>query len=58
MYLNLEKAKAGIAIARVKSAKKKDSEILSSNAIRIIKKKVKFKKKITTPKIFRFNKYI
>jgi hypothetical protein len=45
MYFNLERVKAGITVTRVKSAKKKDSGILPSSAIRIIKKKVKFKKK-------------
>jgi hypothetical protein len=58
MYLNPERAEANIAITRVKSVRKKDSKILPSSAIRIIKKKVKFKKGMATPKIPRFNKYI
>jgi hypothetical protein len=41
MYFNPEKAKAGIIIARVKSVKKKDLEMLLSSAIRMIKKKKK-----------------
>jgi hypothetical protein len=45
VYFNPERAKTGIVITRVKSVKKKDSEMLSSSAIRMIKKKVKFKKK-------------
>jgi hypothetical protein len=57
-YLNFERAKAGIIAARVKSVREKDSGILPSSAIRIIKKKVKFKKEMTIPKISRFNKYI
>jgi hypothetical protein len=42
----------------VKSAREKNSEILPSNAIKIIKKKIEFKKRIIIPKISRFNKYI
>jgi hypothetical protein len=45
VYLNPEKAEIDIAIARVKSVRKKDLEILPSSAIKIIKKKIKFKKK-------------
>jgi hypothetical protein len=58
IYLNSEKAKTGIITARVKSIKKKDSGILPSSAIRIIKKKMKFKKGIAISKTSRFNKYI
>jgi hypothetical protein len=58
IYLNPERAKTNITITRVKSARKKDSEILPSSAIKMIKKKIKFKKEITAPKISRFNKYI
>jgi hypothetical protein len=58
VYLNSEKAKTGIITARVKSAREKDLKMLPSSAIRMIKKKVKFKKKMTAPKISRFNKYI
>jgi hypothetical protein len=58
MYLNPERVKTDIIIARVKSAKKKNSEMLSSSAIRMIKKKIKFEKRIIAPKISRFNKYI
>jgi hypothetical protein len=58
IYLNLEKAEAGIIIARVKSAKKKDLKMLPSSAIKMIKKKIKFEKKMAAPKISRFSKYI
>jgi hypothetical protein len=58
IYFNLERVKTGIIIIRVKLARKKDLKILSSNAIKIIKKKVKFKKEIIISKISRFNKYI
>jgi hypothetical protein len=58
IYLNPERAETGIIIARVKSVKEKDSEILSLSAIKMIKKKVKFKKGIATLKISRFNKYV
>jgi hypothetical protein len=58
VYFNLEKAKASIIIVRVKSAKKKDLEMLPSSAIRMIKKKVKFKKGMIIPKTPRFSKYI
>jgi hypothetical protein len=58
IYLNPEKIKTGITVTRVKSARKKDSEMLPSNAIRIIKKKIKFKKEMAISKISRFNKYI
>jgi hypothetical protein len=58
MYFNSEKAKVGIAITRVKSARKKDSGILPSSAIKIIKKKIKFKKRMAAPKTSRFSKYI
>ena len=58
IYLNPERAKAGIAITRVKLTKKKDFKILPLSAIRIIKKKIKFKKRITTSKIPRFSEYI
>jgi hypothetical protein len=58
IYLNSDKAKAGIIITRVKSVREKDFEILLSSAIRMIKKKVKFKKEMAAPKISRFNKYI
>jgi hypothetical protein len=58
VYLNFDKAKAGIITARVKSAREKDSEMLPSSAIKIIIKKVKFKKGMVTSKIPRFNKYI
>jgi hypothetical protein len=58
IYFNPERIKASIITARVKSAKKKDLEILPSSAIRIIKKKIKFEKKMAIPKISRFNKYI
>jgi hypothetical protein len=58
IYLNLEKVKTGIIVARVESAKKKDSKMLPSSAIRMIKKKIKFKKRITVSKISRFSEYI
>jgi hypothetical protein len=58
IYLNPEKAETGITITRVKSIREKDLKILPSNAIRIIKNKIKFKKGMTAPKISRFNKYI
>jgi hypothetical protein len=58
IYFNPERVKTGITITRVKSARKKDLEILLSSAIRIIKKKIKFKKKMAIPKISYFNKYI
>jgi hypothetical protein len=58
IYLNPERAEAGIIAIRVKSARKKDSKILPSSAIKIIKNKKKFKKKMAAPKIPRFNKYI
>jgi hypothetical protein len=58
IYFNLEKAEADIVIARVKSARKKDLGMLPSSAIRIIKKKIEFKKRITALKIFRFSEYI
>jgi hypothetical protein len=58
VYFNFEKVKTGIVIARVKSVREKDLGMLSSSAIRIIKKKVKFKKRMAVPKIPRFNKYI
>jgi hypothetical protein len=58
IYFNPDKAEAGIVAARVKSAREKDSEILLSSAIRMIKKKMKFEKGMTVPKISRFNKYI
>jgi hypothetical protein len=58
IYLNPERVKAGIIITRVESAREKDSKILSSSAIKMIKKKVKFKKGMAAPKISRFNKYI
>jgi hypothetical protein len=58
VYLNSERAETGIIIARVESARKKDFEILPSSAIRMIKKKIKFKKEMAAPKISRFNKYI
>jgi hypothetical protein len=58
IYFNSERAKIGIIIARVKSVRKKDFKILPSSAMRMIKKKIKFKKEMTVPKISRFNKYI
>jgi hypothetical protein len=58
IYLNPERAQAGIAATRGKSARKKDFKILPSSAMRIIKKKIKFKKEMAVPKISRFNKYI
>jgi hypothetical protein len=58
IYLNPERAEAGITAARVKSARKKDSEILLLSAMRIMKKKIKFEKRMTVPKTSRFNKYI
>jgi hypothetical protein len=58
IYLNPDRAKAGITIARVESAKKKDFKILLSSAIRMIKKKMEFKKEMAAPKTSRFNKYI
>jgi hypothetical protein len=58
VYLNPERIKAGITITRVKSAREKDFKMLPSSAIRIMKKKKKFKKRIATSKISRFNKYI
>jgi hypothetical protein len=58
IYLNPERAEAGITITRVESIRKKDSKILPSSAIRIIKKKIKFKKRMTASKTSRFNKYI
>jgi hypothetical protein len=42
----------------VESAKEKDLEMLPSSAIKMIKKKIKFKKEMAVPKISRFNKYI
>jgi hypothetical protein len=39
IYLNPERAKTDIIIARVKSARKKDLKMLPSSAIRMIKKK-------------------
>jgi hypothetical protein len=44
IYLNPEKAKAGIIATRVKSVRKKDSGILPSSAMRIIKKKKNLRK--------------
>jgi hypothetical protein len=58
MYLNPEKAKTGIIIICVKSAREKDSRMLSSSAIKMIKKKIKFKKEMAALKISRFNEYI
>jgi hypothetical protein len=58
VYLNPERAEAGIITARVKSVREKDSRMLPSSAMRMIKKKVKFKKRMAAPKIFRFSKYI
>jgi hypothetical protein len=58
IYLNPEKAKTDITATRVESAKKKNSEMLPSSAMRIIIKKVKFKKEMAAPKISRFDKYI
>jgi hypothetical protein len=58
IYLNPERAEAGITVARVESARKKDSEMLPSSAIRMMKKKMKFEKGMTAPKTPRFNKYI
>jgi hypothetical protein len=58
IYLNLEKAEADITVTRVKSVRKKDLKILLSSAIRIMKKKIKFEKKMAVSKISRFNKYI
>jgi hypothetical protein len=58
IYLNPEKAEAGIITARVKSVREKDFKILPSSAIRMMKKKIKFKKEMTAPKTSRFNKYI
>jgi hypothetical protein len=58
IYLNPERVKIDIIIARVKSVRKKDLKILPSSAIRIMKKKVKFKKEMAAPKTSRFNKYI
>jgi hypothetical protein len=58
IYLNFERVKAGITAVRVESARKKNLKILPSSAIRIIKKKIKFKKGMTASKIPRFNKYI
>jgi hypothetical protein len=58
VYLNPERIKAGITVTRVKSVRKKDLRILPSNAIRIIKNKIKFKKGMAIPKTSRFGKYI
>jgi hypothetical protein len=58
IYLNSERTEIGITITRVESARKKDSEILPLSAIKMIKKKVKFKKGMAAPKISRFGKYI
>jgi hypothetical protein len=58
IYLNSERTEIGITITRVESARKKDSEILPLSAIKMIKKKVKFKKGMAAPKISRFSKYI
>jgi hypothetical protein len=58
IYLNLERAKAGITATRVKSVRKKDLKILPLSAIRMIKNKIKIKKKMTASKTSRFNKYI
>jgi hypothetical protein len=45
IYLNLKKTKTDITAARVKSVKEKDSKMLPSSAIKIIKNKIFFKKK-------------
>jgi hypothetical protein len=58
IYLNPERAEAGIIIARVESAREKDFKMLLSSAIRMMKKKIKFKKRMAASKIPRFNKYI
>jgi hypothetical protein len=58
MYFNLERIKTGITTARVKSVKEKDSKMLPSSAIRMIEKKMKFKKEMAISKIPRFSKYI
>jgi hypothetical protein len=50
VYLNLEKSETGITVTRVKSARKKNFKILSSSAIRIMKKNLKFKKRMIAPK--------
>jgi hypothetical protein len=39
IYFNLKRSKADIAVTRVESARKKDSKILLSSAIRMMKKK-------------------
>jgi hypothetical protein len=58
IYLNPKKAKTGIITARVKSARKKDSRMLPSSAMRMMKKKMKFKKGMAAPKTPRFSEYI
>jgi hypothetical protein len=56
--LILKKLRQALLLPAENQLKKKDSGILPSSAIRIIKKKIKFKKRMTAPKIPRFNKYI
>jgi hypothetical protein len=56
--MHLLKKKKNNNNARVESVREKDFKILPSSAIRIKKKKVKFKKGIIVSKISRFNKYI
>jgi hypothetical protein len=58
VYLNPERAKVGIAAARVESAREKDSRMLPSSAMRMMKKKVKFEKGMAASKISRFGEYI
>jgi hypothetical protein len=58
IYLNFKRAEAGIVITRIKSVRKKDFEMLPLSAIRMIKNKIKFKKRMVISKISRFNKYI
>jgi hypothetical protein len=58
VYLNPERAEVGIVVARVKSAREKDSGMLPSSAMRMMKKKVEFEKKIVASKISRFGEYI
>jgi hypothetical protein len=58
VYLNLGRVEADITVTHVKSIKEKDSGMLPSSAIRMIKKKVEFEKRIAAPKTPRFDKYI
>jgi hypothetical protein len=58
VYLNSGKSKVGITVTRIKSIKEKNVDMLPSSTIKIIKKKIEFKKEMTAPKIPRLSKYI